>query len=298
MRKSWRFNILEGMTMRCLMWSALAVGLVFTGQSVSQANDTIRLGGPSVLSDIQGDTDTELIRYYGGRGYYGGGRGYYGGHGHYGHGNYGYNRGYGNYYGGYNRGYGSYYGGYNRGYYGGYYGGYGRSYYGGYYGGYRPYYGYGSYYGGYAQPYYSNYGSYSNYGYYGISGTGAPLLTAQVPAEYYPYQAQSQVPQNYTQPYMPPASNGTYPYDGGPSSPIPMPADSAVPTNNGPRGTVPLDGKLVSLPRETTGAAGSVAVPTMVRLNQVATSAPIRPASTRIAYPAYGDERIAPAARR
>jgi len=111
------------------MWSALAVGLVFTGQSVSQANDTIRLGGPSVLSDIQGDTDTELIRYYGGRGYYGGGRGYYGGHSHYGHGHYGYNRGY--------------YGGYNRGYYGGYYGGYGRAYYGGYYGGYgRPYYGY------------------------------------------------------------------------------------------------------------------------------------------------------------
>src|SRR5262245_6626942 len=111
--------------MRTMMWTALAAGLLLTGGAASRADDTIRLGGPSALADIQGGTDIELV--YARGGYHGGG--HYGGH-----------------YGG-ARYYGGHYGGYGARYYGGHYGGYGARYYGGYghyghgyYGGYRPYY--------------------------------------------------------------------------------------------------------------------------------------------------------------
>jgi len=288
------------MTMRYHIMGALAVGLVFAASSATWAAEIIRLGGPSAESTIQGATDTELVRIYG-RGSYGGGygRGSYGG---------GYGRGYyGGNYGGYGRGYyGGNYGGYGRGYYGGYYGGYGRGYYGGHYGHHhRPYY-YGGYYGGY-RPYYGNYYSsyYSNsyygnsyYGspyYYGIAYDGyavAPVTTLQ--ATVYP-QTQIAPPQPYSQPVMPPASdsgNGTFPYNGGPASPIPQPSDSPVPMNNAPRGIVPLDGKLVSLPGETTGDVS--VVPSIQRWTFVST--PVAP--TRIAYPAYGEVSIPPAPRK
>jgi len=294
------FYFLEGMTMRYHIMSALAAGLVFAASSATWAAEIVRLGGPSAESTIQGATDTELVRGYG-RGSYGGGygRGYYGG---------GYGRGY--YGGGYGRGYyGGHYGGYGRGYYGGYYGGYGRGYYGGHYGHYhQPYY-YGSYYGGY-RPYYSNYyspyyGNYyssyygnSYYGspyYYGIAYDGyavAPMTTLQ--ATVYP-QTQIAPPQPYAQPQMPPASdsgNGTYPYNGGPANPIPQPSDSPVPMNSPPRGIVPLDGKLVSLPVETTGDVS--VVPSIQRWTYVSTAA----APARITYPAYGDVSIPPAPRK
>src|SRR5438105_15380853 len=75
---------LEGVTMRNWMWAALAAGFLMAGESVASANDTIRLGGPSA---VQGNADTELVRWrhhhggHYGRGYYGGfyGRGYHGG---------------------------------------------------------------------------------------------------------------------------------------------------------------------------------------------------------------------------
>jgi hypothetical protein len=54
--------------------------------------------------------------------------------------------------------------------------------------------------------------------------------------------------------YMPPADagpapGGTYPYDGGPRVPVPMPQMQPAPTNGpGTPATVPSDGRVVSLP--------------------------------------------------
>src|SRR5260370_32446770 len=73
----------EGMTMRSFVWAALATGFLLAGFGVASASDTVRLGGPSTPSTIQGGTDTELVYWRGGgygRGYGGGyGRGYGGG---------------------------------------------------------------------------------------------------------------------------------------------------------------------------------------------------------------------------
>lgn len=260
--------------MRYGIWTALAAGLLLTATALSQANDTVRLGGPSAQAAIQGGTDNELVRY--GRGYYGGG-GYYGGRAYYGghHGRY----------------YGSYYGG---GYYRPYYGGY--SYY-------RPYYQpyvysyYPSYYGGsYYSPYYASY--------YPCAGDVAAVVTVQ--GQQPVYQSQSQptyqaplAPRNNVQP-MPPATNGdgTYPYNGGPTQPIPMPpaSDNPAPTS-GPRGIIPLDGKLVSLPRETGGGVSPVGTPKTqgwryVTGGNISVQMNATPTQTRVAYPAYGENAV------
>ena len=163
-------------------------------------------------------------------------------------------------------------------YYGHHHGYYGRSYYGGYY---RPSY-YASYYrplvyASYYRPYvyssyyYTPYYS-SSYYYYPIAGdtVSPPATTLQ---SY--YQApQSSVP-------MPPASNGngTYQYDGGPRSVIPMPTETN-PANT-PRSIIPTDGRLVSLPTETTG--GTSQVSTLPTLTRAKTGTP------RVSYPAYGE---------
>jgi hypothetical protein len=246
---------LEGMTMRNLVWAALATGFLLVGFNVVSANDTVRLGGPSVASGIGGGTDTELVR----------GRAYYGGH--YGHAYYG--RGY--YGGAYYR---PYYGAYYRPYY---YGGYYRPYYASYY--YQPY--YSSYY---YTPYYT-----SSYYYYPIAGEAiAPPATTLQGASYY----QAPAPRQYVPPMPPPDGgngNGTYPYDGGPRSPIPMPNPDMNPAK-APQGILPADGKLVSLPNEATGG---VSVPlTHQPTSTTSTSVP------RVTYPAYGDEPIAPAPRK
>src|SRR5438128_6925513 len=116
---------LEGMTMRIWMWTALAAGLVMWGGGAASAQDTVRLGGPSVQTDVQGDTDTALVHWRGGhRGGYGGYRGYYGG--------------YGGYYGGYG-GYRNFYGGYRHAYYPYFYCGYCHHYPPHYYGGFLPF---------------------------------------------------------------------------------------------------------------------------------------------------------------
>jgi hypothetical protein len=221
---------------------ALALGAVLaTSGAVSAADrDTIPLFGGSSSTTMtlggQGTAaqaateDNELThgykyRYGGyrggyGFGYYGGYRGYYGGYGGY--------RGYGRHY----AGYGGYYGGYRGGYYGGYRG-YG---YAGYYGGYRPYYGgYSSF--SYYQPayyssYYASYPVYSAYydcgpsiylGVGGATGIGAPVVTLGTdfarPAEV------AQPAPEAAQPMVPPSApgNGTFPYDGGPANPVPLP---------------------------------------------------------------------------
>jgi hypothetical protein len=239
---------------------ALAAGLALA--SAARADDVIRLAFPDskqpssndvitlkgTLNDL--NADTLEARYGGYRGGYGGYRGgYYGGY----RGGY-----YGGYRGGYYAGYGyrgGYYGGYGYrgGYYGGGYGGYG-GYGGGYYGG-----GYGGYY---AVPYYGGYG-YGGYGYYGCSDVvGAdlyPVCSRTVvvqPATTYYYvvpPAQVQVrPQLQTQPVpvMPKADDGTFPYDGGPKSPVPMPQtlESARPTLVPPQARPQSGETLVSLP--------------------------------------------------
>ena len=245
--------------MRHLMWTLLAGGLLLASSAAGWANDTVRLGGPAAETSFDGGTDTELV--YSRGGYRGG--------------NYG-------------RGYS-----YGRSYYGGY--GYGRSYYGGY-ASYRPNYGYSSYYRPYYSSYYSRpyYGSqssyynrpYVNYSYaptyhYRIAGSEAPIATLRAQANY----SEPLPPPQYVPP-MPPASdsNGTFRYDGGPRSPIPMPAPGAG-TNpaNQQRGVVPSDGKLVSLPSETSIGMSLFAMPTQV--------------ASRIEYPAYGDDIVTPAPR-
>jgi len=271
------------------MWTALAAGLMLASNTASWANDVIRLGGQSTQLSIEGGTDTELVQWrgrggYGGYrgGYYGGYRGgYYGGYrgGYYG-GGYGYNRGY---YGGY--------GGYNRGYYGGY-GGYGGGYYGGY-SYYRPYYN-NYYYGSYYRPHYYH-------RYYRIVADPCdfvPNVTLTLQSTNYP---QVVTPNQYVQPMpvIPNVSgNQTYPYDGGPMNPIPMPpADQTTPANenNGPRGIIPLDGKLVSMPQTTKVGMSSVVAPDLHRWTYVSTTnspSQVKTSPTRTVYPAYGEQQI------
>jgi len=240
-----------------LRWrsSALAVGaaLMFAGFAKADG-DTIRLGGRSGVDDapiqrldLKTDNNADTLTV---RGYHGGG--FHGGH-------------YGGYHGGFYGGYRGFYGGYGgyRGFgYAGYgyrgwgYGGYGYRGYG--YGYYRPYvgigfgYGYGGYgygYGGYGYPYYSGISyyypscySYPTY-YYGIS-YASPAVTYTL----------GTTSTTTVQPVMPriidsgdvaPSTrvipNGTYPYDGGPTSPVPMPSKEAAPK-------VPSTERFVSIP--------------------------------------------------
>jgi hypothetical protein len=229
------------MTMRNLVWAALATALLLAGFGVASASDTIRLGGPSAQSTIQGDVDTELVRWR--------------------------NHGYGGFYRG---GYGGFYrGGYGRGYYGG---GYYRPYYYSSY--YRPYY-YSSYY----RPYYygSYYRPYYNSTYYypiAMDSVSPPVTMLQGNAYY-----QAPAPQQYG-PLMPPINgNGTFQYDGGPRSPIPMPSpDPETNPAKTPRGIIPIDGRLVSMP---TQATGGVSVPF--------THVPASTSVPRVTYPAYGE---------
>jgi hypothetical protein len=308
------------MAMRKLGLAVLSAGLmVLAGTTVVRADDdTIRLGtsNSGTLGTITGAADTELVYWRGGWGgyrgsSYGGYRNYgYGGYRNYGYGgyrNYGYG-GYRNYgYGGYrNYGYGhhrpyyaSYYGGY-RPYYGGY-GGYNRPYYGGYgYGGYgNGGYGYGGYgnggygYGGYGNGGYGyggygnggyGYGGYGNGGYYGIgyenpAGTDYAAPFGQAPVQQYQYLQPQQLPAPAV---VAPQAGETFPYDGGPQSPVPQPGVAPVQPGATPQPTVPLTGKVVSVPRETTG--GVVYYTSYTDRTTAATP------TSRYTYPAYGDQ--------
>jgi hypothetical protein len=114
--------------------------------------------------------------------------------------------------------------------------------------------------------------------YYPVAGemVAAPISTVRrtgemVAAPMSTVQRTYQAPAG--QPNVPPkpkASDGTFPYNGGPSAPRPMPETKPAPK------APPVDGKLVSLPNENTGGAPA----------------------PRVAFPAYGDEPIAPAPRK
>jgi len=247
-------------------WAAAGVVTLVLGAPAARADDdTYRLGGKA------GDGDTRTLSWDGEENGTTLTRGYRGGVGHYGYGHY--HGGYGGYrhvgyYGGGYRHVGYYGGGYR---YGGYYGGY-RSvgYYGGYY---RPYVGY--YGGGYYAPYvYTTpvyYYSSPAYYYsapcytYPISVTvgGATVAETYRPTyQYQPqYQPQQQPPQLYQQPMPGAPNNGTYPYDGGPVAPVPLPRDPTQTPSVQPglKVVIPAqgDGRLVSLPAQPqTGSSG------------------------------------------
>jgi hypothetical protein len=216
------------------------------GQS-ARAGDVFRLGlntdAPTL--SLVGDRDDDTLSAAW-RGYYGGYRGYYGGYGGY-RGYYGsyYPRYYGGYYGG---GYGGYYGSYYPRYYGGYYGSYYPRYYGGYYGSYYPRY-YGGYYGSYYP--YSGYYGYSGISY--VSPIGCPLSSPDVPGIVVGPRGNGSTSESYKvpsqplNPMKPVPQEGTFPYDGGPSNPVPMPKVEPAPTGKGVP-TMPLEGRPVSLP--------------------------------------------------
>jgi len=291
------------MTMRYFMGTLLAAGLVLAGDGVSRATDVVRLGGPAAQQAINGGTNTELARGFHGGGFHGGGfrGGYYGGY-------------RGGYYGGY-RGYGGYGGYYNRGYYRPYYAGYYRPYYYGNYGSYySPYYsGYYSpyYYSSYYTPYYYPTYSYSVPYYYPCATTVSPIVSVQPSTVYSqgPTYATPNAPApRPAAPVMPsaPQDNGTFPYDGGPKNPLPMPmpqpGDAPNPMKAGPRPTVPLDGKLVSLPKEAIGGSSPLAHDVQrlhfVSVTNTSSSPAARPTPARVAYPAYGEQPIPSALRK
>jgi hypothetical protein len=303
-----------------------AAGLLLCAGGYARADgDLVRLGGKgdagATTLGFRDDGDTTLTRgFHGGFGGFRGGFGGYGGYRGFGYGGYGYRGfgygGYGGYYGGYYRPYYSYYrpyyygsyyypysyGGYGYGGYG--YGGYG---YGGYgYGGYYPY--YGGYYGGYSYPYYGGYGGYG--GYY-------PYYSSYYPCAVSPGATVNAVPYNGTpnqqsaQPFMPPADskNGqTYPYDGGPATPLPKADENAPASQPVPRPTLPREGRIAAQPLPSPykfTAYGQAANQGKVVTVVVGRPAPLpspyaatatkvdRPATvtaTRIAYPAYGEQ--------
>jgi hypothetical protein len=270
--------------------AALAAAALLVGSGEGRASDVIRLGGKhsakteataSNLKDAGAtvqrldlkadaeDGDTQLVHRY--RGGWGGHRGFYGGWG----------------------GYRGYYGGWggHRGYYGGWGGyrpgisinfGYSPRYYGGYYGGYWPRsYGYGYGWG------YSSYYSYPAYSYYspvyyggfcpigGAIGVEADALTLDArPQQAVPQSVMPQAREYSTERAQPapqqqavPQPSGTFPYDGGPTLPVPAPRPDA------------------NAPQQKAPAAAPAPTERMVSI----------PAKKPYAYAAYGEHRARPA---
>jgi hypothetical protein len=255
-----------------LRWFSAAVaaaGLLAAGPLARAADDThlLRLdksGAPTVtLGDDDRDADTVLIGHGGGHG--GGGHGgFHGGHASFHGGHASFNHA--SFHGGhasfnhasFHSGFHTHYG-YGRGWYGygrGWYG-YGRGWYGyPYWYGYRPYYrwwgaGYWPYYA-YSSPYYYSYPSTVYYGgYYDYPSTTVVVPSASLSTS--PYLQGTPAPAQAIETAPPPAvvpADGTFPYDGGPRNPPPMPR--AEPAPPGAPATFPLNGNVVSAPAKTT----------------------------------------------
>jgi hypothetical protein len=230
-----------------------AAGLV-ASTAPARAGDTIRLAGTgdaptqNLVDDGKG-ADTIDAHWHGGWGggfRYGGGFGYGGG--------FRYGGGFG--YGG-RLGWGGGWGGWGGGL------GYGARFYGGGFG-YRPF--YRPYYGGFGYGYGGlglggfgygyGYGGGFYPGYWGpCSGTSAAVFTLNMPQAglsivppgepVAPGDASGRGPA-----VAPPAAGEqTFPYDGGPQDPVPVPRAGPSPTTT-PRPTVPLEGRAVSLPKK------------------------------------------------
>jgi hypothetical protein len=272
------------MIMQRFGFTALAAALVLAAGAKVSAQDTVRLVGTgdatvqSLLFD--GQADTEPVYYRGWRGYHGWGgyRGWgYGGWGH--------------------RGWG--YAGFYRPYI------YRPFVYRPYYG-YRAFYGYAPYFYGYT-PYAYNYYSPSYYAppvysyYVNPYAADIPVLPGAVVLGTSSYGQRSvfqtfpKTPQVDLQPLLPPQSGaGTYHYDGGPSQLTPLPSQDGVPALEPKRPTVPLDGRLVSIPGRTAkhsypayGEAAPAPTPAQTTpLRMVATGAANQ---VPVSYPAYGE---------
>jgi hypothetical protein len=238
-RRYHHHSLLEGTTMLC---RAIPAGLLAAAgllAPAAQAGDLMRLDlkkapapTASLSLNLDGDEADTLDAAYRGGYRYGGSYGYRGGY-RYG-GSYGYRGGY---------RYGGSYG--YRGYYGGYYPRYNYGYYPRYNYGYYP-----GYYYGYYAPYYYPGVSISVYRpayYYPIDTSAAPMPPAAA-LDYGPGTyggAPSAEPLPAPRPVAP--SQGTFPYDGGPRAPVPMPKSDPAPTA-APPAAVPLEGRSVSLP--------------------------------------------------
>jgi hypothetical protein len=260
--------------------AALAgMGLLVAG-SARASDDLVPLKGDGdavtmTLGSSGDDADTELLSRRGGGGF---SRGFHGG-----------------FHGGFNRGF---HGGFNRGFHGnfhrGFHGGFNRNFfwasyrpwwYGGFY---RPYWNTAFYrpywYGGFYPAYYSTpsvYPLYSSYAAYPCNGTDVGTTeTLQAPSGGRPgsgfytdpnYNPNANPSQPGAPPPMPPADPGAgfYPYDGGPQNLVPMPGGNgnANPISAPAKkpATVPLEGRLVSLPAQGGGQ------------------------TQRLNYPAYGE---------
>ncbi len=232
--------------------AAVGVLTLAVGTPLARGQDTYRLGGTvgegkTTTLSWDGQAETELTRgYRGGVGY----RGHYHvGHYHYAH--------------------------YHVGHYG--------------YGHYRPY--YASFYaGGYYRPYYYAPYVYTTPAYYYSApavyyysppcytypisvnvGNGGQVYKPVYGGQEPPYQGNYQ---GNLPPMKPaPGGDGTYPYDGGPVVPVPLPKDSNSNPNVQPGikvAPVPSDGRLVSIP----GAQPKT-----------------QTGSTGFAYPAYGQQQ-------
>jgi hypothetical protein len=220
------------MLWRSVMVAALAaLAAVAWTDSAKAGGDTMRLGGvdaPTMTLGGNADADTVAVwRRWGGYGGYYRPSYYYGGYG--GYGGYGYN-----YYRPYSYSYGySYYRPYSY--------GYGYSYYPRYsygYSYYPRYYGYGSYYPRYSYGY-----SY----YYPIgSGDACGPQVVRVPGN----PGTTLTPQEGAPAAPPAVKDGTFPYDGGPDRPVPMPKveDETEGTRIPPKTTPRVEGIPVSIP--------------------------------------------------
>jgi len=241
--------------------------------SAANAADTVRLSLPAnvtapttTLQANPADNESDTMPVFHRGGFVGGYRGGYVG---------GFRGGYvGGYRGGFVGGYRGYYGGYGR-YFGGYYprsyasyyGGYYPRYYGGYYGGYYSPVMYGTYYPAY---YYPGYGAFYTprvwgyaapvyYGNYGCAYSPA-LTTYAVPAAGTVVPGTPVMPRALDTAPAPgsvaPRGSGTYPYDGGPSNPVPTPMTNTgeTLTQNLPRVPTLMDTVPVSVsPEKETG---------------------------------------------
>jgi hypothetical protein len=258
--------------MQRIGWTALAAALVMVGSSKLQAQDTLRLGGTGDAKvqtlEFDGQADTDQVYWRGGY-----------------------------------RGWGRPYAGFYRPW----------SYrpfvyrpfvyrpwvYRPYYA-YRPYY-YSSPYAYYTPSYYYSAPAYSYY-YADPCGTDTPSMPkavvlgsssyAQAPIFQTPSQSQS------PRPIAPPQSgDGTFRYDGGPGQPMPLPGPEGPAPTNQKRPTLPLDGKLVSIPSNSSAGHTYAAYGETPRLpaQAPAKTSPVRVASgpaaatVRVAYPAFGD---------
>jgi hypothetical protein len=124
-------------------------------------------------------------------------------------------------------------------------------------------------------PYYGDYGyGYSPYDSQAYSYPGYSYSPYYSAPTIYSYPAGGSIggaTGDYVPPIMPPAGDGTFPYDGGPSLPVPLPqagqpvpqVQPPVPSGDGPGQAAPAQGRIVSVP-----------------------AAP----KTKFAYPAYGEK--------